>query len=164
MTDTLFSQSIVNFELVRNTAGLLQLTASNKTVHDGVFPIRAFPISSPEGGGLSLLSKSGHELVWIESLDDLPNEMRTLIKEELAQREFMPEILKINRVYSFATPSTWLVKTNRGDTELTLKSEDHIRRLSMTSLLISDSQGVSFLIREIDQLDSHSRKLLDRFL
>lgn len=164
MTDTLPSQSTASFKLIRNTAGLLQFTASDNTVHEGVFPVRAFPISSPANGGLSLLNKSGHELAWIESLDDLPNEMRTLIEEELAQREFMPEILKIIRVYSFATPSTWLVKTNRGDTELTLQSEDHIRRLTHTSLLISDSHGLSFLIREIDQLDNHSRKLLDRFL
>ena len=103
-------------------------------------------------------------MVWIENLEELSSEVRALIEEELAQREFMPEIHKIIRVFSFATPSSWLVKTNRGDTELILKSEDHIRRLSQTSLLISDSHGVNFLIREIDQLDSHSRKLLDRFL
>jgi hypothetical protein len=158
------SQSIASFKLIRNTVGSLQFTTSDNVVHDGVFPVRAFPISSPESGGLSLLNKSGHELAWIESLVDLPDEMRTLIEEELVQREFMPEILKIIRVYSFATPSTWMVKTDRGDTELILKSEDHIRRLTQTSLLISDSHGVSFLIREIDQLDNHSRKLLDRFL
>ncbi len=164
MTDTLNAQSVASYKLVRNPAGLLQFTGSDNTVQDGVFPIRAFPISSPEAGGLSLVNKSGHELAWIDSLNDLPIDMRTLIEEELAQREFMPEILKIIRVYSFATPSTWLVSTNRGNTELILESEDHIRRLTQTSLIVADSHGANFIIREIGKLDSHSRKLLDRFL
>lgn len=154
---------IADFDLTRNVAGRLQLTASDGKIHDGVFPVRSFPITSPEGD-LSLISHDGHELAWVSCLADLPDTTRKLIEEELAQREFMPEISRIQHVSSFATPSIWQVETNHGDTELTLKAEDHIRRLSHTSLLIVDSHGVNFLIRNIDQLDKHSRKLLDRFL
>ncbi len=152
-----------DFKLVRSVAGRLQLTTSDGKIHDGVFPVRAFPIAAPEDG-LSLLGEDGHELVWITRLADLPDTSRKLIEEELTQREFMPEIRQIQYVSSFATPSTWQVETDRGDTELILKAEDHIRRLTHTSLLIVDSHGVNFLIRNIDQLDKHSRKLLDRFL
>jgi hypothetical protein len=56
------------------------------------------------------------------------------------------------------------VQTDRGEADLLLKAEDHIRRLTHTSLLITDSHGMSFLIRDVEQLDTHSRKLLDRFL
>ena len=164
MTTTVNLQLTTDFKISRNLAGRLQFTGIDNVIYDVVFPIRAFPISSPNAGGISIVNKNGHELAWINNLEEIHLEMRTLIEEELAHREFMPEILKIIRVYNFATPSTWLVKTNRGETELTLKSEDHIRRLTPTSLMISDSYGVTFLIREIDQLDSHSRKLLDRFL
>lgn len=152
-----------DFKLVRSVAGRLQLTTSDGKIHDGVFPVRAFPIAAPEDG-LSLLGEDGHELVWITRLADLPDTSRKLIEEELTQREFMPEIRQIQYVSSFATPSTWQVETDRGHTELILKAEDHIRRLTHTSLLIVDSHGVNFLIRNIDQLDKHSRKLLDRFL
>jgi hypothetical protein len=76
----------------------------------------------------------------------------------------MPEIIRIYEVSSFATPSKWQVSTNRGNTELLLKAEDHIRRLTHTTLLITDGYGVSFLLQDIDALDQHSRKLLDRFL
>ncbi len=127
------------------------------------FPVRAFPISAPEEG-LSLLGEDGHELRWINRLSDLPEDARLLIETELAQREFMPEITRIMQVSSFATPSKWQVSTDRGDTELLLKAEDHIRRLTHTTLLITDGHGVSFLIRDIDAMDHHSRKLLDRFL
>ncbi len=154
---------ITDFSLIRNAAGRLALTSSDGKVHDGVFPVRAFPISAP-AEGLSLIGENGHELAWVASLEALPTDTRSLIESELARCEFMPEIRSISHVSSFATPSTWQVETDRGDTELILKAEDHIRRLTHTSLLITDGYGVNFLVRDIDQLDNHSRKLLDRFL
>ncbi|MDR0479809.1 MAG: DUF1854 domain-containing protein, partial [Burkholderiaceae bacterium] len=39
-----------------------------------------------------------------------------------------------------------------------------IRRLSATVMLITDAQGVQYLIRDVPDMDRHSRKLLDRFL
>lgn len=153
----------LDFKLSRNLAGKLQLTTSDGKVHDGVYPVRAFPIAAPEEG-LSLLNQDGQELAWITSMTDLPVATQQLIEEELAQREFMPVIHRIIHVSNFATPSTWDVETDRGHTQLILKAEDQIWRLTPTSLLITDSHGVNFLVRDLDQLDKHSRKLLDRFL
>lgn len=152
-----------DFELSRDAAGSLLLRTVAGELHTGVVPVRAFPISAP-AAGISLLDAAGHELHWVEDLGVLPDAARTLIEEELAQREFMPEIIRIKQVSSFATPSRWQVATNRGDTELLLKAEDHIRRLTLSTLLITDGYGVSYLIRDVDAMDSHSRRLLDRFL
>jgi hypothetical protein len=152
-----------NIALLRNSSGRLQFTSADGSIHDGVFPVRAFPITAPDQG-LSLGSAAGHELLWLENLHDLDADSRALLSAELAQREFMPEIRRIMQVSSFATPSSWQIATDRGETTLILKAEDHIRRLSATSLLIADSHGINFLIRDVEQLDKHSRKLLDRFL
>lgn len=152
-----------DFKLDRNAAGRLVLTGAEGDVHEGVVPVRAFPISAPEAG-VSLLGEDGHELQWIDRLGDLPEATRNLIEAELARREFMPEITRIRQVSSFATPSKWQISTDRGDTELLLKAEDHIRRLTNATLLITDGYGVSFLIRDIGAMDHHSRRLLDRFL
>jgi hypothetical protein len=152
-----------DFKLTRNAAGRLVLTSAEGEIHEGIVPARAFPISAPDEG-VSLLGEDGHELQWIDRLSELPETTRLLIEAELARREFMPEITRIRQVSSFATPSKWQVTTNRGDTELLLKAEDHIRRLTNTTLLITDGYGVSFLIRDISAMDHHSRKLLDRFL
>jgi hypothetical protein len=154
---------IQDFHLTRNSAGRLVLSGAQGDIHEGVVPVRAFPISAPEEG-VSLIGDDGHELRWINNLNDVAEASRILIEAELIQREFMPEITRIRQVSSFATPSKWQVTTNRGDTELLLKAEDHIRRLTNTSLLITDGHGVSFLIRNIDNIDKHSRKLLERFL
>ena len=161
--DNLALSPTVDFQLTHNLASHLVFTASDGKISEGAFPVRAYPISAPEGG-LSLLGEDGHELAWIASLVSLPSDIRTLIEQELAKREFMPEINRILHVSSFATPSTWQVDTNRGETELILKAEDNIRRLTPTSLLVADSHGIHFIIRDTDQLDNHSRKLLDRFL
>ena len=152
-----------DFQLTRNSFGKLVFTGSDGEVHDGVIPIHAFPISAPQEG-ISLVTSDGHELAWIAHLTDLPDATRALLQEELASREFIPEIHRISHVSSFATPSSWQVETDRGDTTFILKGEDDIRRLSHTTLLVADSNGIHFLIRDIQSLDSHSRKLLDRFL
>lgn len=152
-----------DFKLNRNAAGRLVLTDAQGKIHEGVVPVRAFPISAPDAG-LSLFGEDGHELGWIASLSDVSEDARALLESELAQREFMPEITRIEQVSGFATPSKWQVSTNRGDTELLLKAEDHIRRLTLTSLLITDGHGVSFMIPDVEALDKRSRKLLERFL
>lgn len=152
-----------HFELQRDSYGRLVLTTPKGVRHEGVTPVRAFPIAAPEEG-LSLVNYEGHEVGWVERIADLPPAIGQLIEEELASREFVPEIEKISGVSSFACPSTWQVVTNRGATELTLKGEEDIRRLSHTRLLIADSHGIEFLVRDLSRLDQHSRKLLDRFL
>lgn len=151
------------FQLSRDAFGRLLLDAGEAGRHEGVVPVRAFPIAAPEQG-ISLLNRDGHEVVWIERLDVLPAEQRALLDEELASREFMPELRQLLAVSSFATPSTWTVRTDRGDTDFVLKGEEDIRRLGRHGLLIVDSHGVQFLVRELGQLDPHSRRLLDRFL
>ena len=150
-------------DLQRNAHGRLVLTDADGVRHEGVVPVRAFPIAAPDEG-ISLVSTDGHELVWIERLDELAPAPRELIAQELASRDFMPVIARLNGVSSFATPSTWDVETDRGPTKLVLKGEEDIRRLPGGVLMIADSHGVQFLIRDLHALDRHSRKLLDRFL
>lgn len=155
--------NLPDYELSRNRLGRLVLVSKPHQVYEGVIPVRAFPITAADQG-IALVDAHGHELAWIECLDALPEAYRALIEEELASREFMPEIKCIEKVSSFATPSSWWVKTDRGETAFVLKGEEDIRRLSPKALLITDSHGIHFLIRDRSLLDRHSRKLLDRFL
>jgi len=151
-----------DFQLHRDSFGRLIFTCSNGTTQEAL-PVRAFPIGAPDEG-IALVDPHGHELAWIERFDDLPADLRQLVEGELASREFMPVIERIVDVSSFATPSTWTVITNRGETKLILKGEEDIRRLPPPALLVADSNGIQFLIRDRQALDAHSRKILDRFL
>jgi hypothetical protein len=151
------------FELIRNPFGKLVLTTTEGVVHEGVSPVRAFPVQAPEDG-ISLLNTDGKEVAWIDRIADLPASIGALVSEELSGREFMPEIARINSVTSYATPCTWSVKTDRGDTEFVLRGEEDIRRLTIDTLLISDIHGIHYLIRDLRELDKHSKKIIDRFL
>ncbi|WP_296924337.1 DUF1854 domain-containing protein [Polaromonas sp.] len=152
-----------SFRLERHISGRLLLTDSLGQLHLGVFPVRAFPIAAPDDG-ISLVGSEGHELAWLERLDALPSDVRSLLEEELALRDFVPEITRINSVSSFGTPSTWVVETDRGDTTFVLKGEEDIRRLSRQSLLIAAGHGVHFSVKDMGALDRASRRLLERFL
>ena len=151
------------FTLVRNPFGRLTLTTSVGEVVEAVVPVRAFPIQSPEVG-ISLVHTDGHEVAWIEQLADVPEPAQSLIREELQLREFMPTILSIESVTSFSTPCTWRVKTNRGNTSFVLRGDEDIRRVGTSMLLVTDSHGIQFLIRDASDLGRDSRKILDRFL
>ena len=151
-----------DYQLHRDSFGRLIFTGSEGEAQEAL-PVRAFPIGTPDEG-IALVDPHGHELAWIERLDDLPADLRPLVESELASREFMPVVERIVDVSSFATPSTWTVVTNRGETKLILKGEEDIRRLTPPALLIADSNGIQFLIRDRQALDTHSRKILDRFL
>lgn len=152
-----------DYSLTRNAFGRLVMTTADGVVHEGVAPVRAFPISAPDDG-IGLVSAEGRELAWIPHLSTLPAELRAIIEAELATREFMPVIRRIVGVSTFATPSTWEVETDRGPTSLVLRGEEDIRRLAGNTLLVSDSHGIQYLIRGPQSLDKASRKLLDRFL
>ncbi len=154
---------MTTFGLARNNFRQLVLTDVEGVEHVDVRPVRAFPIQSPNDG-ISLVKENGAEVAWIDHLSDLPASIRELIDEELEGREFMPEISKILSVTSFATPCTWHVQTDRGDTNFVLKGDEDIRRIGQDSLLIADNHGIHFLIRNMFEIDKHSRKILDRFL
>jgi hypothetical protein len=152
-----------DFQLSRHASGRLLLDTADSQQHLGVLPVRAFPLAAPDEG-VSLVSSEGHELVWLDRLDALPAQLRGLLEEELALRDFVPQITRLQSVSSFGTPSTWVVDTDRGQTSFVLKGEEDIRRLGTQALLIVAGHGVQFSVKDMGALDRHSRRLLERFL
>lgn len=152
-----------DWQLSRDAHGRLVLTLADGSEHVGVVPVRAFPLSDPDGA-LSLVGPDGRECRWIARLADLPAGTRALLDEELSRREFAPVIEALLEVSTFTTPSTWTVRTDRGATTLVLKGEEDIRRLGGTALLVTDSHGVGYRIADARALDKRSRRLLERFL
>jgi hypothetical protein len=151
------------FQLRRDSFGKLVFTGEDGVDIHGVIPVRAFPIQAPTRG-ISLVRDGGKEVGWIDDLATAPEQIRLLVSEELEGREFIPEIQHIASVSSFATPCTWQVKTDRGETSFVLKVDEDIRRVGEASLLIADNHGINFLVRDMFRIDKHSRKILDRFL
>ena len=152
-----------HFQLTRDSFGRLVLTNPEGEEFEGVVPVRAYPIQAPQDG-VALVATDGHEVGWLDRLADAPPSVQVLIQEALDTREFMPEIQEIVSVTSFSTPCTWTVKTDRGDTRFVLRGDEDIRRVGPTVLLVTDSHGIQFKIRDLALLSKESRRIMDRFL
>jgi hypothetical protein len=153
----------MNLDLQIDAWGRLVLTDEFGERHVGVEPVRAFPISEP-GRWISLCAPDGQELIQFETLDDLSAEDRRIVLEELSRREFLPVIRRIVRVATDTVPSTWEVETDRGSTTFTLDGDENVRRLAQDRALIVDARGIRYLIADTKGLDSHSRRILERYL
>ena len=152
-----------NITLTSDSHGRLVLRGADGQAHAGVVPVRAFPLSDDDGA-ISLVGHDGRERLWIAQPARLPAEARAMLGEELARREFAPVIERLLDVSTFSTPSTWSVRTDRGDAQLVLKGEEDIRRLGGSALLVTDSHGIGYRIPDARALDRRSRRLLERFL
>lgn len=151
------------FELSVDEFGRLVLTDRQGSRHVGVEPVRAFPLSDP-GGWVALVDAEGHELACIDDPAELPPELRRRLDEELARREFVPVILKIEHISAPHPPAEWDVLTDRGPTRLSFQSEDDVRRLGPGRALIVDARGMRYEVPDVAALDPESRRILDRFL
>jgi len=149
--------------LQRNPMGRWAWTDAQGQRHEPVVVVRAYPVTAPEQG-VGIMDAEGHELAWFDRLDQVAQPLQALLREAVAEREFLPEIQRLLDVSSLVTPSFWTVQTDRGQARFMLKGEEDIRRLTGKTLIVSDVDGVQYLIRDPLALDKHSRKLLDRFM
>ena len=131
--------------------------------HDKVVVVRAYPVTAPEQG-VGVMDAEGHELAWFDRLDQVAQPLQDVLRQAISEREFLPEIQRLQAVSSVVAPSFWTVQTDRGPARFLLKGEEDIRRLTGKTLIVSDVDGVQYLIRDPLALDKHSRKLLDRFM
>jgi hypothetical protein len=150
-------------QLQRNPLGRWVWTDALGLRHEQVVVVRAYPVTAPEQG-VGVMDAEGHELAWFERLDAVPEPLQQWLRDAIAEREFLPEIQRLKAVSSLVTPSVWTVQTDRGEARFMLKGEEDIRRLTGKTLIVSDADGVQYLIRDPMALDKASRKLLDRFM
>lgn len=155
--------SSASLQLIYDPFGRLVLTLPDGVSHTGVVPTRCFPHSDPTRW-ISFCDAEGHEVYCLNELAQLPAETRAVLEADLARREFVPMIRRIDSVSPGAEPTTWEVVTDRGATRFELTSEDHLRRLGPRGAILTDAHGVRFLIPDIDDLDLHSRRILRRYL
>jgi hypothetical protein len=151
------------YTISKNNNGTIKAEDAQGNLFDNIRIVRAFPISDPENG-FSIVDSDGHELVWFEKMSELTPYEESLVRETLAQIEFIPVIHQITGINTFSLPSLWDIETDRGPTRLKLKSEQDIRRISDVALLITDADGIQYLMKNRKTIDKYSKKILDRFL
>jgi hypothetical protein len=158
------SQQTGAFTLHRDVWGQLVLTLADGRRLVGVEVSRAFPISAPDEH-VCLCDAEGHEVTCVDDPTKLPPEVLETIEEELARREFVPIVVRIESVQADADPSQWQIVTDRGPTTFLMEDSDNdVRRLGPYRILLVDAHGIRYLIPDTRRLDSASRRILDRYL
>ena len=104
-------------------------------------------------------------MLCIEDPGTLPAEVRKIVDEELARREFVPVVVQIEEVFAETDPSEWRIVTDRGPTTFLMEDSDNdVRRLGPNRILLVDTHGIRYLIPDVRRLDGASRRILDRYL
>ena len=152
-----------NFTLERDAWQRLVLVDTNGARYEGVEPVRAFPVSDPQRA-ISIVDSDGREVIFIQTLDDVPEAARVELEKELAEREFLPIIVRILNKPADTEPSDWQVETDRGVTTFQLESAEHVHRMAGNAFSIVDAQGIRYRIPNAVKLDHHSRHVMARFL
>lgn len=148
------------WRLERGAAGRVVLVDGAGRRHDDVEARRAFPVSRPLGP-VSLSGPDGRELAWIDSLADLPPDLRRLVEEALATRETVETIVAIRGIGD-GRPAEWNVETARGPRRFRVAHTADVMRREDGSICIVDTAGVRYEIPHPHALDHQGRKLVER--
>jgi hypothetical protein len=148
--------------LERHAHGRLVLVDAQGHRHGAVDVLRAFPVTAPIGP-VAIIAADGGELAWIESLAAVAPPLRTILEEELAQREFLPVIERIEAI-SDSEPAEWTVATDRGPHRFKVGHADDIARQPGGTAFITDTFGVRYIIPNVSALDAESSRLFEKML
>ncbi|HEX4878873.1 MAG TPA: DUF1854 domain-containing protein [Limnobacter sp.] len=149
---------------VRETEqGRLALYQADALVADPVTVVLAFPFTAPREG-ISIVDEYSKELVWLDTLSELDDSSQAVVQAYLARREYRPRILRITSVSTYNTPSMWTIETDQGSCRFELPSDESIRRLEGTRLVLTHANGMQFIIDDFMSMDRRSRQILARFM
>ena len=145
--------------LERHAHGRLVFVAADGARHDDVDVLRAFPVSAAQGP-VAIIGADGGELAWIDALASVAAPLRTILEQELAEREFLPVIERIEAIAD-SEPAEWTVSTDRGPHRFKVAHADDVVRQPDGAVFITDTDGMRYLVPRFDALDAESRRLLD---
>jgi hypothetical protein len=148
------------WRLERQPDGRLEFIDAAGRRHANVDLVRCFPVTAPDGA-VAVVGETGDELAWIEAVATAGEPLRGLLLEELARREFLPVIERIEAI-ALGEPSAWSVVTDRGPHRFQVAHGDDVVRDPHGGAMITDTSGLRYRIRDLASLDGRSRRLLDR--
>jgi hypothetical protein len=141
---------------------VLRLTVEGDRSHLRVSVLRAFPLSEP-GRYLSVRDDEGKEIGLIADPSQLRDEDQAAVAEELERRYFVPVVRRIVSAKERFGTVDWVVQTDRGERRFTTQNlRENLTRPAPGRLILADTDGNRYDIRDVEALDAESQGLLLR--
>jgi hypothetical protein len=126
--------------------------------------VRCFPWSLPSRY-ISLVDDKRNEIMLIENLESLADEeTKQMLREEIAERTYLPQILQIHAIEDEIDLFRWRVKTNAGERVFFTRRQEIPREVAGGQVVLKDISGDRYVIERIDALDEKSRNWLWLYL
>jgi hypothetical protein len=123
---------------------------------------RAFPFSASKQY-LSVQDASGAEIGILRDPDELDQESKQLLEDELDRRYFTPKILGIEGLRNDGGMWTFNVRTQRGQSEFYVRNwRDSSHEIAPGRFQIYSVDGQRFEIPDYEGLDARSKTLMDQ--
>jgi hypothetical protein len=147
----------------RDHGGILNVIINNE-VYEEISLYRTFPFSKPYEY-ISIRTKSDEELGIIKNIEKLEKLSKEEAYKELRLRYLIPKVTHILAIEQ--EPGLWTMEldTDRGKLQLLMRNiHEHIQYTGTERILITDMEGKRCEITEINKLDKHSLRELDKVL
>lgn len=149
--------------LKRSPGGVLTMEADG-VLHMEVLLYRTFPLSMPTQY-ISVRTAKGDEIGIINDIAKLQETSRREAERELALRYLVPIVTRIDKIKQSPGMWIWHLETTMGTVALSMRNlYEHIQSPAPGRLLLTDMDGNRCEIADMDQLDAHSKKQLQRIL
>lgn len=147
--------------LARTTQGEISMNLRGTEITN-VEISRPFPLSDEHITMVAFKeADTKKEIGILTNYEELDPSSRQIVAEELATFYFIPEIKRIYHIGEKFGILTWQVETDRGCHTFEVRGRYNLRRISKRRMIIKDVDGNRYEIKDWNELDKHSRSLLE---
>ncbi|MBO4347483.1 MAG: DUF1854 domain-containing protein [Lachnospiraceae bacterium] len=149
----------------RTEGGFINLTFDGVT-YERVKVVRLFPFTDANKYiSIRQNDDKAREIGIIEDMDELDDDTRSMLEEQLRLNYFTPVIEKIHNIKDEYGYAYFHVKTDKGECKFAINmASNAVTKLSDSRLIITDLDENRFEIRDVNALTQKERRKLDLFL
>lgn len=149
----------------RTEGGFINLTFDGVT-YERVKVVRLFPFTDANKYiSIRQNDDKAREIGIIEDMDELNDDTRSMLEEQLRLNYFTPVIEKIYNIKDEYGYAYFHVKTDKGECKFAINmASNAVTKLSDSRLIITDLDENRFEIRDVNALTQKERRKLDLFL
>ncbi len=127
---------------------------------------RAFPFSAPELYiSVREPDEKHREIGIIEDLSLMPDDVQTMITEQINLRYFTPQITRVYSVKDANGITEFDCDTDKGRCRFSMRGgSDAVTRLSDTRLIFTDVDGNRFELADVTKLSHKEQKKIDLYI